>query len=61
MSTHNLCFKAKLRKNVYPCIPLFHFINMGCKGVYITRTCLHAGKILRPKDKLDIPDHKGSR
>ena len=39
MSTHNLCFGAKLRKNVYPCTPQFHFIKVGCKGVFITRTC----------------------
>ena len=38
-STHNLCFRAKIRKNVYPCKPQFYFIKVGCKGVYITRTC----------------------
>ena len=42
MSTHNLCFRAKIRKK---CIPL-HYINVGCKGVKITRTCLH-GEFLR--------------
>ena len=42
MSTHNLCFGAKIRKkNVYPYIPQFHYIKVGCKGVFITRTCLH--------------------
>ena len=41
MSTHNLCFRAKIRKNVYPCTPQFHYIKVGCKGVFITRTCLH--------------------
>ena len=41
MSTHNLCFRAKIRKNVYPCTPQFHYIKVGCKGVLITRTCLH--------------------
>ena len=39
MSTHNLCFRAKIRKNVYPCTPQFYYIKVGCKGVYITRTC----------------------
>ena len=34
--THNLCFRAKIRKNVYPCKP-----QWGVKGVYITRTCFH--------------------
>ena len=31
-STHNLCFEAKIRKNVYPCKPQFYFIIVGCKG-----------------------------
>ena len=39
MSTHNLCFRAKIRKNVYPCTPQFHYIKVGCKGVQITRIC----------------------
>ena len=43
MSTHNLCFRAKIRKNVYPCTPQCHYIKVGCKGVFITRTCLHDG------------------
>ena len=38
-STHNLCFRAKIRINVYPCKPQFYYIKVGCKGVYITRTC----------------------
>ena len=43
MSTHNLCFRAKIRKNVYPCTPQFYYIKVGCKGSFITRTCLHDG------------------
>ena len=41
MSTHNLCFRAKIRKigTVYPCVPQFCYIKVGYKGVYITRTC----------------------
>ena len=39
MSTHNLCFRAKIRKNVYPSKPQFYYIKVGCKGVLITRTC----------------------
>ena len=39
MSTHNLCFRAKIRKNVYPCKPQFYYIKVGCKGVFVTRTC----------------------
>ena len=38
-STHNQCFGAKIRKNVYPCKPPFYFIKVGCKGVFVTRTC----------------------
>ena len=41
MSTHNLCFRAKIRKHLYPCKPQFYYIKVGCKGVYITRTCYH--------------------
>ena len=41
MSTHNLCFRAKIRKNVYPCTPQFYYIKVGCKGVFITRTRFH--------------------
>ena len=33
MSTHNVCFRAKIRKNVYLCTPQFHYLKMGCKGV----------------------------
>ena len=32
MSTHNLCFRAKIRKNVYPCSPQFHYIKVGYKS-----------------------------
>ena len=38
-STHNLCFGAKIRKKVYPCKPQFYYIKVGCKGVFVTRTC----------------------
>ena len=40
-SIHNLCFRAKIRKNVYLSKPHFYYIKVGCKGVYITRTCWH--------------------
>ena len=35
----NLCFREKIRKNVYPCKPQFYYIKVGCKGVFVTRTC----------------------
>ena len=34
MSTHNLCFEAKIRT----CIPQFCYIKVGFKGVYISWT-----------------------
>ena len=39
MSTHNLCFGAKIRKIGNPCIPQFYYIKVGFKGVYFTRIC----------------------
>ena len=41
MSTHNQCFRAKIRKNVYPGKPQFYYVKVGCKGVFVTRTCFH--------------------
>ena len=38
-STHNQCFGAKIRKIVYLCKPQFYYIKVGCKGVFVTRTC----------------------
>ena len=41
-STHNLCFRAKIRKkNEYHCKPQFYYIKVGFKGVYIIWTCFH--------------------
>ena len=39
MSTHNLSFRAKNKKK---CIPLYtpvYYTKVGCKGVFVTRTC----------------------
>ena len=47
MSTHNLCFRAKIRKNVYPCTPQFYYTQVGCKGVSVTQTCF--------RDELQVP------
>ena len=44
MSTHNLCFRAKIRKNVYPCTPQFYYTKVGCKGEFITQTCFRDEK-----------------
>ena len=40
-STHNLCFRAIIRKDVYPCKPHFWYTKVGCKRVFITRPCYH--------------------
>ena len=43
-STHNLCFRAKIRKimlTVNSCKPQFYYMKVGCNGVYITWTCYH--------------------
>ena len=44
-SIHNLFFRAKIRKNVYPCTPQFFYIKVGCKGFFITRTCFRDEEI----------------
>ena len=46
MSTHNLCFGAKIRKNVYPCKPQFYYIKVSVRGCSLHRHvfmmfCLH--------------------
>ena len=46
-STHNLCFGTKLRKNVYPRKPQVYFIKVGCKGVFVTRTCFRGVKQIK--------------
>ena len=38
MSTHNLCFGAKLRKIGKP-VNQFCYVKIGFRWVYITRTC----------------------
>ena len=40
-STHKLCFRAKIKEHEYPCKSHFYYIKVGCKGVYIIRTCYH--------------------
>ena len=45
MSTHNQCFRAKIRNNVYPGKPQFYCIKVGCNGVFVTRTCFHDEKL----------------
>ena len=43
-NTHDLCFGAKNKKNVYPSKFQFYYIKLGCKGVYISWTCYHDAK-----------------
>ena len=47
MSTHNLCFVSKIRKN---CIPQFLYIKLGLKGVFNTWTCLHDDSMAVDRD-----------
>ena len=32
-------FWSKNKKKVYPCKPLFYYIKVVCKGLFVTRTC----------------------
>ena len=32
-------FLSKNKKKVYPYKPQFYYIKLGCKGVFVTRTC----------------------
>ena len=32
-------FWSKNKKKVYTCKPQFYYIKVGCKGVFVTRTC----------------------
>ena len=41
MSTKDLCFRTKTRKNVYAWKPQFYYINVGYKVVQIIRTFYH--------------------
>ena len=36
-------FWSKNKKKVYPCIPQFNYIKVGCKGVFVTRTSFRDG------------------
>ena len=39
MSTHNLCFRAKIRKKYIPLYTPVLLYKVGCKGVFLSRTC----------------------
>ena len=43
-STHNLCFRAKIGKSIS--VSQFYYIKVGCKGVFVTRTCFRDGRAL---------------
>ena len=42
-------FWSKNKKNIYPCKPQFYYIKVGCKGVFVTRTCYQDGNGLNGK------------
>ena len=44
-------FKSK-NKKIMSCKPQFYYIKVGCKGVYISRTCLHDAFTTRLRNKL---------
>ena len=46
LSPRNLIFRPDKhgRNCTTHCKPQFYYINVGCKGVFITRTCLHDGE-----------------
>ena len=31
------------KKKIYPCKPQFNYIKVGCKGMFVTRTCFRDG------------------
>ena len=33
-------------EKVYPCKPQFYYIKVGCKGVFVTRTCFRDGNLV---------------
>ena len=41
MSTHKLCFRAKIRKKCNPCKPQVYYIKVGCNGC--SGVNVHAG------------------
>ena len=44
MCTHSM-FWSKDKKKVYPCKRQFYYIKVGCKVVFVTRTCLRDVRI----------------
>ena len=38
-------FWSKNKKKVYTCKPQFHYIKVGCKGVFVTRNCFRDEQI----------------
>ena len=39
--------EQNMKKIVYPGKSQFYYIKVGCKGVYITRTCYHDARDLQ--------------
>ena len=44
-------FWGKNKKKVYPCKPQFYYIKVGCKGVFVTRTCFRDKEAVPQKFK----------
>ena len=58
MSTHNLCLRAKIRKQ---CLPLYTQILLynTCTWVYISRTCLHDAVKGSPPSNFELLPFQG--
>ena len=59
MSTHNLCFGAKIRKIGIPLQTQSFYIKVGFKGVYFSQTCfpdVREGETKR-EEKTNTPWH----
>ena len=39
MSTHNICYRSKTKKYVYPANPSFYYVKVGYEGLCISQTC----------------------
>ena len=39
-------FWSKNKKKVYPFKPQFYYIKVGCKGVFVTRTCFRDVRVI---------------
>ena len=53
-------FLSKYIKHVYPCKPQLYYIKVGCKGVFITWTCLHDDNVISRRSSSEFAARKQS-